>query len=204
MRTRFTVVLGLVLTLGCASDPSVISHLEMAARMSYQGFSFDRPPNRNWFLRRAEEHHTDVLLRRELQPASPTHSFFASVSLSALERQPRSHAEFAELARQTGQTVPYQTTRVSYEQEPMVRQGQWCVRLRSVDTVTGSPAAPDAELTIVIRGFRCLHPAFPKGVLDFFYSERGLAAELDPRLYEEGEEFLDGVRIDVAPDTPAS
>jgi len=55
-----------------------------------------------------------------------------------------------------------------------------------------------------LRGYRCLHPAFPKTTLDFFYSERGPPEELDPKLYEEGEQILDGVRIDIAPGTPAS
>jgi hypothetical protein len=34
--------------------------------------------------------------------------------------------------------------------------------------------------------------------------ERGLPNEIDPKLAKEGEEFLDGVRIDVAPNTPAA
>jgi hypothetical protein len=56
---------------------------------------------------------------------------------------------------------------------------------------------------MILRGFRCLHRAWLKVTLDFFYSERGLADEIDPKLWEEGEEFLRGVRIDVAPGTPA-
>jgi hypothetical protein len=56
---------------------------------------------------------------------------------------------------------------------------------------------------MIVRGYRCLHPAWPKTTLDFFYSERGLPDEIDPMLSKEGEEFLDGVRIDIAPNTPA-
>jgi hypothetical protein len=57
---------------------------------------------------------------------------------------------------------------------------------------------------MTVAGFRCLHPKWPKVALEFFYSERGLPNELDPKLAEEGEEFLKGVSIDVGPGTPAS
>lgn len=67
----------------------------------------------------------------------------------------------------------------------------------------GAPPAPVGELTMIMRGYRCLHPAWAMTTLDFSYSERGLPDEIGPELSEEGERFLEGVRIDVAPGTPA-
>jgi hypothetical protein len=57
---------------------------------------------------------------------------------------------------------------------------------------------------MILHGYRCLHPAWPERTLDFYYSERGLPSELDPKLSSEGETFLEGVRIDIAPGTPAA
>jgi hypothetical protein len=197
--------------IGCALLPTLlvacapfgrIGYTEMSPRLDYQGFSFERPPNAHWFLLQREESYTSVTLRREL--ASSTHSFYANVSLGGIERQPATHEEFAELARSKGQRAPYPVQTERYEQELTTRQNQWCIRLESTNVVLGAPPAPDQELTMIVRGYRCLHPAWPKVTLDFFYSERGLATEIDPELAEEGETFLEGVRIDVAPSTPAS
>jgi hypothetical protein len=181
-----------------------ISYRAMAPRLEYEGFSFDRPPNDNWYILRSEQEYTSVRVHRDLIPASPTHTFYAAVAIGGIERQPTSHAEFAEFAKSKGRTAPYEISEISYHQESTTKQGQWCIRVESVDAVRGAPVAPQQELTMVIRGFRCLHPAFPNATLDFFYSERGLPEELDPGLYEEGEAFLRGVRIDIAPNTPAA
>jgi hypothetical protein len=188
--------------IGCAGFGQRISYFDMAPRLSYQGFSFDRPPAPEWFILRSEESYTDVTLRRET--GSPTHTFYASVSLGGLERQPQSHEDFFGLARSRGQQAPYSIHELSRVEKLLTIQNQWCLRRDTVAVVRGAPQAPDRDLHMTVRGYRCLHPAFPKTTLDFFYSERGLPEELDPKLAEEGEAFLRGVRIDVAPDTPAS
>jgi len=177
---------------------------QMAPRLSYQGFSFERPASPDWFLLRSEEDHTGVMLRREVAGENDGHTFYTNVSLGRLERQPATHAEFAELARSKGQIAPYEVSTVSYEQSETTRQSQWCIRFDATYLVRGAPAAQGRELTMIIRGYRCLHPAWPATTLDFFYSERGLADEINPTLSDEAEVFLEGVRIDVAPNTPAS
>lgn len=197
----FLLCLGMLC--GCAAVFDKVPQPNMAPRLSYRGFSFDRPSSWDWYLLRSEEHYTDVTLRRDFWRKSNTHSFFANVSLGGIERQPETHEEFAELARSKGPQAPYSVRTVSYEQRRTTRQGQWCIRFDSSHVVRGAPPAPELELTMLMRGYRCLHPTWPKTTLDFFYSERGLADELDPGLAKEGEDFLNGVRIDVAPNTPA-
>jgi hypothetical protein len=197
------LLLGVLLT-SCASLFDRVSYLDMKPRLQYQGFSFARPPNPYWYFLRSEEEYTSVTLRRDLSPATPTHSFYAIVSLGGLERDPQSHDDFAELARSKGQHALYEVTTVYYEQSLITKQGQWCIRFDSRHNVRGAPVAPDQELVMNMAGFRCRHPYWPRTTLDFFYSERGLPNELDPKLAEEGEEFLKGVSIDVAPGTPAS
>lgn len=201
-RPNLLLLLLVVLT-GCAALFDKVRQTDMAPRLSYQSFSFDRPSSWDWYLLRSEEHHTDVTLRRDFWFSSDTHTFYASVGLGGIERQPETHEEFAELARSTGQNAPYEVRTVSYEQRLTTRQNQWCIRVESSHVVVGAPPAPDRELTMILRGYRCLHPAWPKTTLDFFYSERGLPHEIDPKLSAEGEEFLSGVRIDIAPNTPA-
>jgi hypothetical protein len=203
---RIICVLLATVTASCAPAAwfDKIRYDNMAPRLAYQGFSFDRPPNRNWYFLQSEQSHTDVTLRRDFLSPSETHTFYAEVSLGGIERQPKTHEEFAELARSKGQKAPYQVRTVSYEQHLTTWQNQWCIRVESVDSVRGAPQAPDRDLTLILRGYRCLHPAWPKATLDFFYSERGLPDEIDPKLSEEGEDFLKGVRIDIAPNTPAA
>ena len=137
------------------------------------------------------------------RPASITHTFYVAVAIGGIEREPTSHEDFANLARLTGQQASYEVNQISYTQKSVLKQGQWCIRVESLDSVRGAPVEPTAELRMVIKGCRCLHPAFPKTTVDFFFSERGRKDELRPDLYEEAEVFLRGVRIDVAPDTPA-
>ncbi len=199
---RVAVIGALASVLSCAHLGDRISYYEMAPRLAYQGFSFEKPPDSHWYIMRSEEHYTDVTLRRET--ASATHTFYASVALAALDVQPKSHKEFAKLVHSKGQTAPYAVTEFSHSETPTLLQNQWCVRFDTLAAVRGAPQAPDSELHMTVRGFRCLHPAFPKASIDFFYSERGLPSELDPGLTQEGEQFLRGVRIDVAPDTPAA
>ena len=181
-----------------------IGYFNMTPRLEYQGFSFDRPPNPHWYVLQSEQTHTRAVLRRDLDGSSETHTFYAQVTMGGIERQPQTHEEFAELARSKGQQAPYEVQTVAYEQSLTTRQNQWCIRVDSSHVSHGAPVAPDRELAMTIRGYRCLHPTWPKTTLDFYYSERGLPEEMDPELSKEGETFLEGVRIDVAPHRPAS
>jgi hypothetical protein len=202
--TRATRALLALLALGCVPMTAFdkLPQRSMSPRLAYRGFSFDRPTSPSWYLLQSEQEFTHVTLRRD-GLAGEAHSFYALVSLGAIDRQPASHEEFAELAR-VDQEAPYTVRTVAYEQKLVTRQNQWCMRFDSTHAVLGAPPAPDRELTMVMHGYRCLHPTWEKVTLDFFYSERGVANDLDPALAAEGETFLEGVRIDVAPDTPAS
>jgi len=195
-------VLALVTSASCARD--TIDYFQMAPRLEYQGFSFDRPPNAMWYIRREEETPAAVLLRRNFEKPSATHSFWARVALERLAAQPASHEEFAKLADPPVQKADYSVREQSRRVELTTWQSQWCIRFETVDLVHGAPVDPNADLVLTLRGYRCLHPAFPKVMLSFYYSERGQQSELDPALSDEGEAFLRGVRIDVAPHTPAS
>lgn|GEM_PF-1650143 len=201
--TRFGLLAIAGIATSCASWFDEIGYFDMAPRLAYQGFSFDRPPNPFWYLRQSEETHTSVTLRRHLPVPSATHTFYARVALASLPSEPTSHAEFAEMAAPGAQEAPYEVRETSRRTELATRQGQWCIRYETEHRVRGAPAAPDRELVLLVRGERCLHPGFPRAVLDLHYSERGLPEELDSRLHEEGEAFLRGVRMDVAPGGPA-
>jgi hypothetical protein len=208
MRTRIVGLLaGLSLT-ACIPVPYTwfdkVQYDNMAPRLEYQGFSFDRPPNRLWYMRQSEQSYTSVTLRRDSWVPSATHTFYAIVQIGGVSRQPESHEDFAELARNEEQRADYEIRRESYEQALTIRQNQWCIRFESSYTIPRHPKVPDGELLMILRGYRCLHPAWPERTLDFYYSERGLPDEIDPDLWTEGETFLEGVRIDVAPGTPAA
>jgi hypothetical protein len=188
----------------CASLSDRVDYFAMAPRLEYQGFSFDRPPGPRWWFLQSEQTHTSAFLHRDTNEGGRTHSFYASVSLGSLPRQPATAEEFAQLVDPPVQKADYDIVETSRHVESVARQGQWCIRFETTNQVHGAPVAPDQELVLILRGFRCLHPAFPQTELTMFYSERGTSAELDPALSEEGEAFLRGVRIDFAPGTPAS
>lgn len=203
-RFRLVLIAGLLIFGGCAHLLNRVPYSRMSPRLAYQGFSFDRPPNSQWYLLRSEESYTAVTLRRETD--SKTHSFYAKVALASIAREPESHEDFAALLRaeEEPHRATYEVRKLSDEQTLATIQNQWCIRFDTIAIVRGAPVAPDDELRMIIRGFRCLHPAFPKTTIDFFYSERGHPSELDPALSDEGERFLQGVHIDVARRPPNS
>ena len=176
----------------------------LTPRLQYQGFSAARPPNNNWFVNRSEQDHTTLLFRREV--SGEAHSFFFSVQVSALERAPTSDDDFAELVRRhmVAVTDPRRHEVLSYEANPVSRQGQFCLRysLRTIDR--NSPVLPGLELHMNFEGIACRHPLWPNAVLDAYYSERGPSDELDPSLRHEGEQLLQGVTIEVQPGVPAA
>jgi hypothetical protein len=206
VQIRIAILLVLFSAIACVPYTwfDEVRYDNMAPRLEYQGFSFERPPNRQWYFRQSEQTHTSVTLRRDFWVPSDTHTFYAVVEIGEIDRQPASHEEFAELARSEKQNADYEIRTEFYEQRLTTRQNQWCIRFESSYKIPAHPEVPDRELRMILRGYRCLHPAWPERTLNFFYSERGLPDELDPKLSAEGETFLEGVRIDVAPGTPAA
>ena len=172
-------------------------------RLQYQGFSASRPPNDSWYMNRDEQRPTTLLFRREI--SGEARSFFFSVELAALERNPTSNDDFAELVRMkmVAITDPARNEVLAYEAAPTSRQGQFCIRyqLRTLDKK--SPVFPGRVLRMNFEGIACRHPRWPNAVLDSSYSERGLAEDIDPSLRSEAEQLLQGVTIEVEPGTPA-
>jgi hypothetical protein len=154
-------------------------------------------------MNRDEQRPTTLLFRREV--SGEARSFLFSVELSALERNPTSDADFAELVRTKMVIVtdPARHEVLAYEVTPTYRQGQSCVRyqLRTLDKK--SPVLPGQVLRMNFEGIACRHPLWPNGVLDASYSERGPAEDIEPSLKSEGEQLLRGVTIEVEPGKPA-
>ncbi len=184
---------------GCASVLPRTSYDEMPERFVYEDFAFDRPPNDRWFAYDFEATPEDcenpslmrcrVIFRRRLE--SSTHSFYALVALTALPSHPASHEEFAKLARADRGPGWDPSMNLSYHQEPTTIQNQWCIRIEHLN----ARERRGRRLHWTVRGFSCLHPSREGVRIEFIYSERGLLEELDPALEEEGEQFLNGVRI---------
>jgi hypothetical protein len=193
-----------LLVAACAAPVPLdrVEHRDMGPRLSYRGFSFARPPNPHWYLLQSEQSVTEAVLWREVRPVSRTHDLRARIAIGSLARAPGSHEEFATLARRETQQAPWDVRTLAYEQEPVVRQGRWCIRFAGSWSVIGAPEAPLRQLVMRQRGYRCLHPSGPAATLDFFVSERGRPEELDPALLAEGERWLEDVHMDRAPGVP--
>ena len=198
----FAFAIGCTIGSGCAGS-SGIPTSAMEARLHYQGFSVERPPNSHWYLYANEQASDRAMFRRE-DLDSKTHSFFFMVELAQLQTEPKTFEEFQVLAgqNQTSDTARFETK--SYNQKPMTVQGQWCVRYESTTIDHAPPPFPGTELVLLIRGVRCKHPTRPAAMVDAWYSERGVASELDPALSTEAEGMILGVRIETAPGVPAA
>lgn len=190
----------MVLALGCAGAPTApasefVEGAQMAPRLQYVGFSIERPAGASWFLRPSEQKRDRALLRRDV--GDLPHSFFFEVQMVQLERAAVSHEEFAQLARMDGHLTPPRFELVTYRQERVTVQGQWCIRYDSTVRDLASPRSPGQVLVVVERGFVCKHPSWPGAVVTMHYSEQALPDGLLPVLYAEGEELLRGTRIEI-------
>jgi hypothetical protein len=154
-------------------------------------------------MNRDEQRPTTLLFRRDV--SGEARSFFFSVELSALDRNPTSDDDFAELVRtkMVAVTDPTRHEVLDYEATPTSRQGQFCVRYQLQTLDKKSPVLPGQVLRMNFEGIACRHPLWPNAVLDSSYSERGLAEGIDPSLRSEAEELLLGVVIEVEPGKPA-
>lgn len=171
---------------------------EMAPRMNREGFSFAKPSSPRWFLLHSEDRPDDITLRWDLH--SPTHTFFMHAGYSELEREPKSHEEFAELVRPRSKPAN-EGKEVTRAEDRVTIDGHWCVRIETVDWVQRKDLLP--ALKLAMRGYRCLHPYFPRRTLDWSYTEEGLASEFSPILQKDGDQFLAGVRIERATREPS-
>jgi hypothetical protein len=181
---------------GCASR-GLASALE--PRLSYIGFSVDRPPNDNWSLNMGEQSRSRLIYGRELH--NPPSTFFFKASMIGLEREPQSESDFASLVREYNTSVsdPSRHEVVSYSQQPTSAPGPSCVRYSMLTHDQRVPGLPDRILNMKIEGVACRHPSWPDAALDAFNSERGFANQIPQYLREEGENLLNSLTIDSAP-----
>jgi hypothetical protein len=181
---------------GCASR---VPASALDPRLSYVGFSVDRPPNDNWYLNTDEQSRARLFYRRELH--NPSNTFFFQASMIGLEREPQSESDFASLIREYNTSVsdPSRHEIVSYALEPTSAPGPSCIRYSTLTLDKRVPGLPGRVLKMKIEGVACRHPSRPDAVLDAFYSERGSATQIPQYLRDEGDKLLNSLTIDSVP-----
>ena len=188
------------LHVGCANR---LPASQLSPRLQYQGFSAARPTTDEWFLNRDEQEPRTLLFGRKATEGGST--FFFTVQLFALEQEPNSDKDFAKLVEQWATTVtdPTRHEVLSYRATPTSLQGQYCLRYQLHVLDKKSFGIPGNVLNMHFEGLACRYPLWPKGVLDMYYSERGISEQMNPLLRAEGEDLLKGVTIETGVGPPA-
>ena len=107
-RARSLVLVTLALSIyACAakpppSNPRAAQEDQASRRIQKRGFAVGLPPNASWYMDMNDQRPDRFVARRKMLGAH--YSFFFRAGLSKLAREPKSPADFAELARQD--TVP--------------------------------------------------------------------------------------------------
>lgn len=173
------------------------------ARLQHRGFSAARPPHDQWFLLLSEQSPPNLLFRRTV--AGSAHSFLFEAQLASIEGAPASDVDFAAFVekRMTAIRDTDRFSLLSYQGQLAPRQGQVCVRYAMETLDRENPLFPGVELRTSFKGVACRHPAWPDTILDWRYSERAPASELDPSLAAEGDALIEGIVIETAPGVPA-
>jgi hypothetical protein len=181
---------------GCASR---VPASALDPRLTYVGFSVDRPPNDDWYLNTNEQTRSRLFYRRELR--NPPSTFFFQVSMIELEREPQSESDFADLLREHNTSVadPSRHEVVSHSLEPTSAPGRSCFRYSMLTLDKRIPGLPGQILSMKFEGVACRHPSWPNAMLDAFYSERGLSTQIPQYLRDESEKLLNSLTIDSVP-----
>lgn len=173
----------------------------MQDRLQYRGFSVARPVNPEWYYNYNEQDHIIALFRKDIE--SPTHTFYASIELTFLPKEPHSPEEFNRMCKEMHLVDDKKRFKlIKYKHEITERQNQWCINYTESSIDRYAPNSSGTTLIIRSVGFVAIHPTFDKGVVHGYYSERGLESELDPTLIEEGESFLKGIQLESEPGKP--
>lgn len=206
VRTKhLPIFLLLAACVSCTAPPteSGLSTLPMAQtacrnRYRFSGFSVCIPTDSQWSFRFNEQTSVKALFRRG--PMTVTHSFYATVTLDAID--PDLPFDQAVKNSHTLITDRSRFTLLEYSQQADGSRGIPCVRFSFRALDERARFAPGVPLHLVTKGLTCAHPSMKGSAVEAVYSERGLPSELDPSLWLDLEEFLRGVQIESASGMP--
>lgn len=181
-----------------------------AQRLDFPGVSILPPRGGNWFITPPVPSgpgatHTVVAFGKKLRegpPATPeeAHTIRATVVVSDLReaRFEDSTAFLGFLERESGERMVGRmvnkrhrllASELSLDSSP----GSTCVKYEQTFEDTGVPRFPGSIFILATRGFRCLHPHWPKYMVDVGYSQRYLRGQRPLSIEAELEPFLKSV-----------
>lgn len=167
-------------------------------RLRYGGFSVERQGDPRWRINPDEQTDYRALARLDLR--SPTHSFFATVTLSAVGGESLSKEDLKDLVRRS--FVVDDTNRYELlDMQVDIRTNQNLVgAMYTKRALDRRPTDASTPLIIVQHGYVTRHPRSPNIVLDAMYVERGRKEEIGQvECTSLGEAFLNGVRFERLP-----
>ncbi len=178
----------------CSRPPSpkddYISTSQVADRLHRKGFSIAPPRGQGWVTKAKEESSYSVVFH--YPPSSKTHTFIAGASLGQLEKG----IPFEEAARPHGFNNAARHELLDSKFEPDNSRNTKCMRYENRVLVKYGPNAPETPLIMLERGLVCAHPTRANTSVRAFFSERGMAAELDEGLWEAYENFISSMHME--------
>lgn len=194
MRKALLVTYGLLVLAVTGCTTQRITAARMMPELQFEVFTIARPTDSRWYVNLPEQGPYNALFRVDLP--SPTHTFLASVGLSALPREPTSAEDLKSLA--AGLFIIQDTNRfvlTSLSLDITTNMGEMAVRYTE-RTLDRDPPGSSGSLIIIQNGFITPHPDNRRVIVDAMYSERGLEGEInDPACVRLGENFLRGIKF---------
>lgn len=193
------------LTISCVTAPKrpiLIPVTSPIQRIEFQGFSLLPPNGENWFLAFSlpEEFggqrvpYIAVFLKK-LPDEEDGRIIAATVTSEKIKQTFRTPEEYLNFIKnalgKSIEKIGYKLikSRVSLDATP----GPYCVRYDISYKVLGVPQFHTSAVILETRGLRCLHPDFPRVLIDISYKQQYRQEESPFALESEGDGFLKGL-----------
>lgn len=176
--------------------PAYIPTSRVSERLQQRGFSVRPPRGGTWMVEVNEQTPLEAVFRQELP--SKTHTFLAMVVLVRLEPD----VPFEQAAAPQGffESARYEV--LEYKVEPGTSRNTDCIRYTLRLLVKTSPSAPNTPLQMLERGTVCAHPTMQDMAVRASFSERGMPEEMNPTLWSDFDDFIEGIHIESAAEPP--
>ena len=197
MKLRLILVLPLVISfVACSSGGDFVPAKKWQDKLQYTGFSVKKPKNEGWYL-----------IKRQRESGSGTFGYMSgndqqaiivAVNIASISTKPKSIEEMtSKFKKDAIYTRDPANKVISYEQAPVNKQGQMCIQHKlKFEKKDGQAVAAKFA-----SGFTCVHPSLENAVIDVMFTVDGNASN---ELTKEGDDFLNGISIEVAPGKAAS
>jgi hypothetical protein len=174
-----------------ASD--TVRAASMPEVLRYVGFEIRRPRDQHWYLEKGEQIPTEAALRRDLRGARTVPQ--VHVRIGELPHRPRSHADFAQMARHDKIAATAHRKVLSYFQKPVMIGRRMAIEFElRLEVVRGRPGERTPPVTRV-SGYVINHASRGDIAVSASFWETGPRDRYDQRVRREARAILGSVAL---------